>query len=268
MLVVILVTVAPAIASAQPSTVTPIAPTPTEPAPDVYPRRLVDRPLLLPEGAFELGIPLSFRNDRTSSFDPYARYATPVFELELGIDYRLGDSWSRDAKLTAIYLGGRREIIPCRVPGLGVGTQIAILRPPDEEPGFSPSLFVDYRRKLASVVTIQPHASVGYNYAQIHDDDTDHESSVHQLDGSLGAAVQLQAGSVFAFELGASIGYFHDLAEYGAVGIASHSVQSFSLGVLLSATTNADLRFLYMRSLQSFEFSSDGFVLALNVRKI
>lgn len=233
----------------------------------MYPRRLVDRPLLLPEGGFELGLPLSFRNDQSSLFNPYALYATPVFQLEAGINYQLGDRPNRDTDLSAFFVGGRRELVPCRVPGLAIGTQLVFVRPTGDLPGFSPNLLVDYRRKVARFLAIQPHAGIGYDYARLADDQ-DNEGTVHQLDGSVALKVELQAGSVFAFELNGSLGYFHDLGDYSAFGIASHSVQSLSLGMLLSITENADLRFLYSRSMHSWQFSSDGIVLALDVRRI
>ena len=40
------------------------------------------------------------------------------------------------------------------------------------------------------------------------------------------------------------------------------------LTALLSASDNVDLRFTYSRLLHSFEFASDGIVLAVNIRRI
>jgi hypothetical protein len=267
-LVVTLVTVGSAIASAQPSTVAPVT-TPEEPAPYVYPRRVVDRPLLLPEGAFDILLGFALRNDQSTYFAPRATIATPLFELHVGLSYQLGDRPNEDAKLAAFYVGGLRELIPCRVPGLAVGAQLVATRPAGDQPGFSPNLLAYYKRKLASFFAIVPSASLGYDYGQAVDETDDIEGSYHLLDGSLALAAQLQAGRVFAFEVALSASYYQDLGEAARFGIGSHGEQSLSVSVLLSSSDNTDLRFAYSRSMRSaFEFASDGIFFALDIRKI
>jgi hypothetical protein len=267
-LVVILVTVGSSIAIAQPSTVTPIAPVPEPVAPaPVYPRKLVDRPLLMPEGTFDIGLPFAFRNDRSSYFNPYGYFGTSAFEFHAGLNLQIGDRPEPDSTLAAIFIGGRREVAPDCVPGLAVGAQLVGMRLGGELPSFSPNLLAYYKRTIAPFFAIVPSASLGYTIGQAYDDTDQVEGNVHQLDGSLTLRAQLQAGRVLAFEALVSMAYVQDLGDYGRYGVASHGEQTLGITAYLSIAPNADIRFYYSRSHYSFNFTSDGIVLALNIRK-
>ncbi|MFN0249795.1 MAG: hypothetical protein ACKV2T_23130 [Kofleriaceae bacterium] len=269
-LVVILVTVGSSIAVAQPSTVTPIAPAlapePVAPAPR-YPRTLVDRPLLMPEGTFDIGLPFAFRNDRSTFFTPYGYFGTSAFEFHAGVDLQIGDQPERDSTLAALVIGGLREVAPDRVPGLAVGAQLVGVRLGAELPRFSPKLLASYKRRLAPFFAIVPSASLGYTVGQAFDETDQVEGTVHQFDGTLMLRAQLQAGRILAFEALISMGYFQDLGDYGRYGVTSHGEQTLGITTYLSISPNTDIRFTYSRAHYSFSFTSDGIVLALNIRK-
>ncbi len=268
-LVVMLVTVGSAIASAQPSTVDPIAPASGEPLVEAYPKRLVDRPVLLPEGAIDVPFGFRFGNDNSALFESELRIATPVFELHAGFSYQLSERPSTDSHWAALYARGLREIVPCRAPGLAAGVQVAAFHLGGDRPGFSPSLLALYKRKLARAIAIQPSASIGYDYGQGFDEVMVAEGNIHQLDGALAFALQLQASAAWAFELAPSVRYYQDLSDKNArYGIGSHSEQRLELAVLWAMTPNADFRFVYGRTHHSFEFASDGIALLLNIRRI
>lgn len=261
-----LVTLLSAAANAQPSTVAP-SPPPSAPAAPTYSRRLVERPLLLPEGAFEVGIPLRFRNDQARFIEPSLLYASPAFELHLAFSYQQSDGPRDDTRWAAFVVGGRRELVPCRVPGLALGAQLVASAPTGDQPGVSPSAIVDYKRVLAPYLAIQPSLSLGYDYGQVADEmDVDH--TFHQLDGAVELRAQLQAGSVFAIEALVRLAYLQDLGDNALAGVTSHGEQALGITALLSATPNTDLRFVYWRTLRSLDFASDGIVLALNIRRM
>lgn len=265
------VTVGSAIAIAQPSTVTPITPAPEEPAPYVYPRRTVDRPLLLPDGGLDVAMGFHILNDNTSYFIPDARVAISTVELRVGVALQLGDRPDPDTTLAAFTIGGMRELVPCRVPGLAVGAQFAGYRLTGDSPRIAPSLLAEYKRKLASFFAILPTASLGYDYIQASSEDEVGnviEGSYHQLEGSLALRAQLQISDGTLFEALFGTAYFQDLGDYPDVGVSSHSQQTIGGALVLTTSGNTDFRFSYIQSRHSWAYKSDGIFLGLAFRRI
>lgn len=268
-MVVMFVTATSSVAMAQPSTVDPIAPADEEaPARPVYSRALAERPLLLPDGAFEVDTSFVILNDHSVFLDAATKIHTPLFELAVGLSYRIGADSEREPSLQTLHISGLRPILSCRVPQLAVGAQIAGTTLFGELPGVAPSVIAAYKHTFRPWFGLQGFGLVGYEYTRAVDSVTDVESAQHGLGGAVGARAQLQAGSVFAFEARAAIGYRQDLADYTALGLTSFGSQMLGGMLLLSASDNTDLYFSYDAVLREGDLQRDGITLGLAIRRL
>lgn len=266
-LVVILVTVGSA--HAQPSTVAPIESTETDAPPKpLYSRALAERPVLLPDDAFEIDTNFWIRNDKSTFFDGGAKIATSAFELAFGLTYRLSDQADDEPDLESLYISGLREIIPCRVPHLAVGAQIVGTRLFGELPGVAPSVIAAYKHTFRPWFALHGFGLLGYEYTRAKDLTTTWESAQHGLATTLGVRAQLQPSPVIAFEARAAISYRQDFADYTALGLTSYGSQMIGGMLLISASENSDVFISYDANVRDGDRQRETIAFGLAVRRL
>lgn len=257
----------PVVAIAQPSTVDPVALEPVEPAKPRYPRPLAERPLVLPDDAFEVETSFYVRNDKQAFFTPEAKIATSLFELGVGLDYGLSDRGD-GPRLAVLHVSGLRQILECRGHQLAVGARFAGNYLFGELPGFAPSLLAHYKRSFRAWFALHASALAGYEYSRAQDETTGWESAQHGLAGTLLARGQLQASKQTAFELRVALAYRQDLGDYTPLGLTSYGSQTLGGMWLYSVGPNADLYLSYDAVLRGGDRAYELIQFGFTVRRI
>jgi hypothetical protein len=267
-----------------------VEPAPVEPSWDGtgYPRDLAQRPLTLPEGAFEVAMPLTWTRTEDSASDgesfnvlyvrPRIRYKVAQIELEVGADLYLwqtemelapGLPYPEPDRLSAIYLAGRFALTPDQFIGAEI-TASGIAGGDDSAKRYVPAVMFGHKVRLSPRAGLELAVGAGYDHTSFDSGagaGTTFSSSA--LIGLGQFRAQAQVSPEVALEARTTLRAFKDTSDEAMMFVINPSGVGVDYGLRLVASVVPDFDVIVgMDILQSGGVNAKMFTLGGAFRRV
>jgi hypothetical protein len=237
-----------------------------QPAPEVepavwdgkgYPRDLAQRPLTLPEGAFEVVVPLAWTRSAADPDDdsfnvvyvrPRARYTVAQIEIEAGVDVYVwqtelelspGIPYPEPSRVPSIYLAGRFAMSPDQFIGAEI-TSTGLFGDENTAKRYIPAVVFGHKVRLSPRAGLELTAGAGYDHTRFDSGTSSFSSSAIFGLGQFRA--QAQVSPEVALEARATLRAFKDTSDDMMFMINPSGVGAdFGLRLVASVAPDFDL---------------------------